>query len=529
NDNPHISFYDGRGGDRGGGLRYAKRDGNAWNVELVDQTTPGSLLLVGGWSSIVLDSYDYPHISYYDRKNESLKYTRWDGSAWNIEIVDAGSGATSIELDSHGNPHISYSNYTSQAIKYAKWNGSAWEIEIVNSSSHLLRYASMELDSNDNPHIGYYEDYPDRDLKFARKGGGIASYDWDFGDGSPHGNGVRPTHVYSTPGVYNITLTATDLQGATDTDYCIITVLPGNRPPVADANGPYYVDEGSPITLDGSNSYDPDGDALQYRWDLNNDGIWDTGWSSSPHLEYTWGDDHSGQVALQVSDGEFMDIDTTNITVRNVAPTVELRMLPISVNVSLRIAGEKWHDVSIELYEDYVLVAVGNLTRYPGSPNDQMLHLAGFEVNISRKYSAIVRYTPEDDSINGQPNGANPCWIILMFNDGEEVRLHHNFNVQHPDRYVWEADLSAAILSHGLKFEATAYDPGADDLTFHWDFGDGTNLTSFYPNGNKTFPLEITEIVTHIFPGSGTYTITLTVEDDDGGVAIATLTLLITV
>ena len=524
NDNPHISFYDGRSGDRGGGLRYAKWDGIAWNVELVDQSTPGSSLLVGGWSSIALDGYDHPHISYFDRKNESVKYAKWDGSAWKIEIVEIASlGETSIDLDSHGNPHLSYRNYTGQAVKYGKWNGSAWEIEIVNSSSHLLRYASMELDSNDNPHIGFYQGYPDFDLKFARKGKGIASYDWDFGDGSPHGSGVRPTHVYSISGVYNITLTVTDLQGAADTDNCIITVLPGNRPPVADANGPYNADEGSLVNLDGSSSHDPDGDTLQYRWDLNNDGIWDTGWSSSPYLEHTWGDDYSGNVVLQVWDGEFTDTDTANITVNNVAPTVELRMLPIYVNVSLRIAGEKWHDVSIELYEDDVLVAKGNLTRYPGSPNDQMLHLAGFEVNISERYYAIVRYTPEDDPINGQPNGANPCWIILTFDDGEEIRLHHNFNVQHPERYIWEADLSAAILSHGLRFEAIAYDPGADDLTFDWDFDDGTNITTFYPNVNKTFPVEITEVVTHVFPGRGTYTIALTVADDDGGSTTITM------
>ena len=527
NDNPHMSYaiwdpeYD---------LIYAKWNGNAWNNETVD-----SVGHVGAYNSIAIDSKDNPHISYYEWTDWPLrwgiiKYAKWSGTVWKIETVVPDEKkrhhTTSLALDSNDNPHISYYEITndSGSLKYAIWNGIAWDIETVDSNGGFS--PTLVLDSNDNPHISYFVNH-DEELRYAKKGGGIVSYEWDFGDGSSHGSGVKPTHIYNNPGVYNVTLTVTDAQGAKDTDNCIITVLPRNQPPVADANGSYDADEGSPIVLDGSNSYDPDGDTLQYRWDLDNDGVWDTGWSSSPYLEHTWGDDLSGNVVLQVSDGEFTDMDTANITVRNIAPTVELRMLPIYVNVSLRIAGEKWHDVSIELYEDYVLVAEGNLTRYPGSPNDQMLHLTGFEVNISRKYSAIVRYTPEDDPVNGQPNGANPCWVILTFDDGEDIWLHHNFNVQHPDRYVWEADLSAAILSHGLKFEATAYDPGADDLVFHWDFGDGTSVTCFFPNDNGTFPVEIVGTVTHAFLSSGTYAVTLTVEDDDGGVGVAIMDIVI--
>ena len=56
-----------------------------------------------------------------------------------------------------------------------------------------------------------------------------------------------------------------------------------NRPPVADAGkdygmGEYYeVLEGRTVELDGSNSYDPDGDELiSYDWDLNEDGTFET-------------------------------------------------------------------------------------------------------------------------------------------------------------------------------------------------------------------------------------------------------------
>jgi len=44
---------------------------------------------------------------------------------------------------------------------------------------------------------------------------------------------------------------------------------PANTVPVADANGPYLVAVGQSITLDGSGSYDPDGDSLSYSWALD--------------------------------------------------------------------------------------------------------------------------------------------------------------------------------------------------------------------------------------------------------------------
>lgn len=463
-------------------------------------------------------------------------------------------------------------------------------------------------------------------------------------------------------------------------------IAPVDYPPIANANGPYYGYEGSPITLDGSGSYDPDGDVLRYRWDLDNDTSWDTDWLSSPFFNQTWGDDYKGTLALQVAtpgyevadvfaEGNFkwfsdlnwinkraqsfapncttlskiavdvsvsfgkpdahlylyvreslegpnlsfahlspgelpnsryvdpvdwaeFDIEDitvdpgktyffiltspmqgggnyevhfgddfypdgisyyrhvtndswierpgmdlrfrtygsemmmsepafTAVTVSNVAPTVVLKTLPIEAEVSLRIAGEKWHDVSVELYENEVLIASGSITRFPGSPNDQMLDLTHLQVDISSKYSATVRYTPENDPINGQPKGATPCWIILTFDDGEGIRLHHSFNVNHPDTYVWEVDLNGALLSRGLTFEATAYDPGADDLTFTWDFGDGTMVTSFYPNVDNNYPVRIVETVTHVFLAAGTFTVALTVEDDDGGATVAILKIII--
>ncbi|UCD91832.1 MAG: PKD domain-containing protein [Methanobacteriota archaeon] len=247
--------------------------------------------------------------------------------------------------------------------------------------------------------------------------------------------------------------------------------------------------------------------------------------STEPTPTHVYADNGNYRVTLRVSERWGMrDTNTCLVTVLNVPPRVQLRVVLGYVNISLRIAGEKWHDVSIELYEDGVLVANASLTRYPGSPNDQMLDLTRLRPNVSRSYYAIVRYTLEDDPINGQPYGADPCWIIMASEDGNETRIHHTFNVQQEETYVWEVDLAIAGLGSSVTFEGKAYDPGADDLTFNWDFGDGSTITTSYTNTNNTYPVQVSEIIAHVFLVSGTFDVTLSVEDDDGGIGVTMIT-----
>jgi hypothetical protein len=52
--------------------------------------------------------------------------------------------------------------------------------------------------------------------------------------------------------------------------FTVVSSVSANEPPVADPNGPYTVvclGTTTEVTLDGSGSYDPDGDLLDYLWD----------------------------------------------------------------------------------------------------------------------------------------------------------------------------------------------------------------------------------------------------------------------
>ena len=145
--------------------------GSEWYFGIVD-TDVEDFCFSEGETSLALGSNNNPHISYYDRIEDKLKYAYYDGT-WHVSIVDSAiidcsglgcecPGQTSLALDSNDNPHIIYyerfyDNGWHQNLKYAYYDDT-WHIETVDdistfSSSFL--FCSIALDSNDTPHISY--------------------------------------------------------------------------------------------------------------------------------------------------------------------------------------------------------------------------------------------------------------------------------------------------------------------------------------------------------------------------------------
>ncbi|MEE9129093.1 MAG: S8 family serine peptidase [Phycisphaerales bacterium] len=161
-DNPHISYHD----ETNGTLKYARWTGSAWDLQLVDDTESD----VGNYTSIALDSSGNARIAYARGRSVSwLKYARWTGSVWAIETVDSQASGVgwdaSLALDAAGNPHISHHrHWGQQALKYVRWDGSKWVKQTVEHGSSVGRWTSIALDGSGNAHISYSAG----GLKYAR-------------------------------------------------------------------------------------------------------------------------------------------------------------------------------------------------------------------------------------------------------------------------------------------------------------------------------------------------------------------------
>jgi hypothetical protein len=104
--------------------------------------------------------------------------------------------------------------------------------------------------------------------------GSIATYFWEqtAGPAVSLSNSTTAQLTFTSPNVglqgesLTFKLTVTDNLGLQGSDEVVITVGWQNEPPRADAGSDLTVTEGETVTLDGSNSSDPDGRIVAYDW-----------------------------------------------------------------------------------------------------------------------------------------------------------------------------------------------------------------------------------------------------------------------
>lgn len=342
--------------------------------------------------------------------------------------------------------------------------------------------------------------------------GTIVSYDWDFGDasGSASATGITTSYTFDAAGTYAVTLTVTDDDGASASNSQTVVV----SEPVADNQAPEALFTSTPNTgqapltvmFNASASTDEDGSITRYEW-LLGDGISRTGRT----LEYTYDSPGSYTVTLTVTDDDNASSQAESVitvlapdtpmpdptpdppdppTPSNVAPSASFAATPASGDAPLTVS----FDASVSSDSDGTIIAYvwafGDGATGAGETIEHIYDDPG-------TYTA--RLTVADD------DGATSTSTVTITVLGA---------VNQPPVAEFTASATGGSAPLVVNFDASASQDSDGSIdSYTWDFGDGTTGTGVMTN--------------HTYDAAGTYTVRLTIMDDDGASVEVTLELTI--
>ena len=292
-------------------------------------------------------------------------------------------------------------------------------------------------------------------------GGWIVSRMWDFGDGGTSTE-TAPTHVYNAPGQFNVTLTITDNQGATDTDSSI-TIF-ATQAPVAIIQADNYTAEFAPATIsfDGSQSYDPDGSVASYLWTFG-----DGASASGERVQHTFSQPGNFRVRLTVSDNFGVKGYTERVVVVGIGkPVVSIRVPNETVtNIALAREAPLWIAATYEVEPGTPYMISAGLDRdrdpcdaqailYDPRTGDLLQHLRGAEQPVrTAAFSpdGILALLSGDDGML-RLYDANYGDLIVSIDSGAD-RVNSLAFAPDGNRYVYGCDDGALVIRHTLTGE----------------------------------------------------------------------------
>lgn len=326
--------------------------------------------------------------------------------------------------------------------------------------------------------------------------GTIVSYEWSLGDGNTAST-VQVTHTFEAEGQYEVTLTVTDDDGAQDQLTVLIQVVSegDNIAPIAlFTMEPYY--GYAPLTVDfnAEESFDYDGTIESYEWDFG-----DGETATATIVSHTFNNPGEYSVKLTVTDNEGVPSSLTitlqvleEIVTENLAPIADFIVEnnnyygAVPFTVSFDAAGSYDPDGEIEYYE--------------WDSSD------GWTEGGEQKSKVMHTFT-----------GEGIYTVRLTVKDNEGETSFHSVQIQvvsAPDNWKPVAIISADPYYGQVPLEvgfsaSESFDPDGSIVFYRWDFGDGSTEEGI----NRAS-------VNHTFASGDEFTVTLTIEDDDGETAV---------
>lgn len=143
--------------------------------------------------------------------------------------------------------------------------------------------------------------------------GEITTYSWSFGDNFTS-DLENPRHTYSSPGIYDVSLSVTDNSG-TSTDAITVIEISSNISPIPIIDGKNMTKIGKVVEFSASSSYDVDGEIIEYRWDFGDGTI-----SYHENIQHVFLEEGEKTVTLRVTD----DNQATNETNSSILISVNI-------------------------------------------------------------------------------------------------------------------------------------------------------------------------------------------------------------
>ncbi len=296
---------------------------------------------------------------------------------------------------------------------------------------------------------------------------------WDFGDGAVDAvQSSQRQHRYVQDGTYVVRVTVTAQDG--DSAEAEVQVTVTNAAPTVSLAGTAGA-EGSSTTLVATASDPGTLDALTYTWNFG-DGQEAT--TNVPTVSHVWATDGAFTASVTVSDGELSAQSTATATIANVAPTLSLPQAVVTLEgLETRIAGVAFDPGADDLVWTWDFA-------------DELPTLGGTGLSL-------IRQEFPDDGVYR---------VTVIVSDGQATATGEVvIEVRNVPPVLDGPQNVSGNEGQGIAFSAAATDVEADPLTYTWDFGDGQQATG--------------ATVEHTYADNGTYSVSVTVDDGDGGVA----------
>jgi len=270
---------------------------------------------------------------------------------------------------------------------------------------------------------------------------------WQFGDGESSGL-LHPTHTYTLPGSYGVTLTLSGECGtATATDRITVLPLPAQLPEAAFSYGPLCPGEEVPF-------FDESRDAVWWHWDFGD--------GTSSHRQFprhTFPGDGTYTVTLIVSNTVGSDRAVERLEVVP-APTAAFTWTAELLTVAFTSLVSGPADLLWEFGD--------GMTSTLANPVHTYAEAGSYEVTLH--------------AVNACAEAIASSTVVVTCTDPTDLTFAYR---PQPLRAGQQATFTATVRA------------GDDPLSYAWSFGDGT-------------PAQQGQVVQHVYAAPGSYLVTLT-------------------